>query len=182
MNNIKSQSCDSCVPKVTRKVDNIKFSMLVALQSFDWILRPMHVERNGRRPDFGAWLTFLCASIEYFLPAKTSWSQVVPPGGPVDANTVSGQSSSVGATPTPPTVLPPHPSTTPTPIQPHQQPASEHRFTYSDISVTSLRGLEPHISVSVPQVGDVRVVIKEQLLFLEWSRLQDFQVCCFVSC
>lgn len=100
-------------------------------------------------------MTFLYASIEYFLPAKTSWSQVVPPGGPVDASTVSGQSSSVGATPTPPTVLPPHPSTTPTPIQPQQQPASEHRFTYSDINVTSLRGLEPHISVSVPQVGDI---------------------------
>lgn len=117
-------------------------------------------------------MTFLYASIEYFLPAKTSWSQVVPPGGPVDASTVSGQSSSVGATPTPPTVLPPHPSTTPTPIQPQQQPASEHRFTYSDISVTSLRGLEPHISVSVPQVGDVRVRNQTKVTILPL----DFQV------
>lgn len=87
------------------------------------------------------------------LIAKTSWSQVAPPGVVVDTSTVNVQSSPVGATPTPPTVLPSHPSTTPTPIQPQQPPASEARFIYSDISVASLRGLEPHISVSVPQVS-----------------------------
>ncbi|KAG7168806.1 CCR4-NOT transcription complex subunit 1-like 2, partial [Homarus americanus] len=69
-----------------------------------------------------------------FMP-KTSWPQVAPPGAVVDTTTVTAQSSSVGATPTPPTVLPPHPSTTPTPIQAQQQPASEPRFIYSDISV-----------------------------------------------
>ncbi|KAK8742070.1 hypothetical protein OTU49_002091, partial [Cherax quadricarinatus] len=86
-----------------------------------------------------------------FMP-KTSWSQVVPPCPVVETSTVTAQSSSVGATPTPPTVLPPHPSTTPTPIQAQQQPASEPRFVYSNINVTSLRGLDPHVSVSVPQV------------------------------
>lgn len=89
-----------------------------------------------------------------FMP-KTSWTQAVPTGPVVDTITTTVQSSSVGATPTPPTVLPPHPSTTPTPIQPHQQAASEPRFIYSDISVTSLRGLDPHISVTVPQVGGI---------------------------
>lgn len=66
------------------------------------------------------------------------------------------QSSSAGATPTPPVLPGPHgPSSTPTPIQPLQQAASEPRFIYSDISVTSLRGLDAHISVSVPQVGGI---------------------------
>lgn len=92
-------------------------------------------------------------SLFFICTAKTSWSQVTPSGAVVDTSTVTVQSSSVGATPTPPTVLPPHPSTTPTPIQAQQQPASEPRFIYSDISITSLRGLDPHISVSVPQVS-----------------------------
>lgn len=88
------------------------------------------------------------------LSAKTSWSQMGPTGQvEMPSSTVTVQSSSVGATPTPPSVLPPHPSSTPTPIQPQQPSVNEPRFIYSDITVTSLRGLEPHISVSVPQVG-----------------------------
>ncbi|KAK7066941.1 CCR4-NOT transcription complex subunit 1 [Halocaridina rubra] len=90
-----------------------------------------------------------------FMSAKTNWPQAAPVGPVIDAASVTVQSSSVGATPTPPTVLPPHSSTTPTPLQSHQQAASEPRFIYSDINVAHLRGLEPHISVSVPQVGGI---------------------------
>ncbi|XP_042855455.1 CCR4-NOT transcription complex subunit 1-like isoform X4 [Penaeus japonicus] len=93
---------------------------------------------------------------EVINQAKTSWSQMGAPGQvEMPTSTVTVQSSSVGATPTPPSVLPPHPSSTPTPIQSQQPSVNEPRFIYSDITVTSLRGLEPHISVSVPQVGGI---------------------------
>lgn len=113
--------------------------------------QPASTKRAESTPLFPALQGF---SSTAFMP-KTNWAQAAPTGPVVDPGSAVVQSSSVGATPTPPAVLPPHPSTTPTPLQPHQQAASEPRFIYSDISVASLRGLDPHISVSVPQVGGI---------------------------
>ncbi|XP_076065903.1 CCR4-NOT transcription complex subunit 1 isoform X3 [Oratosquilla oratoria] len=94
--------------------------------------------------------TPLFPALPVLQPGSFSSSTFIPP---VDSSS-SVPTSSAGATPTPPNV-PPHPSTTPTPIHSLPQAASEPRFVYSDINVASLRGLDAHISVSVPQVGSI---------------------------
>ncbi|KAB7502971.1 CCR4-NOT transcription complex subunit 1 [Armadillidium nasatum] len=66
---------------------------------------------------------------------------------------ISTQSSSAGATPTPP-ALPTVHSTTPTQIQPMPHVASEPRFVYNEISLSSIRCFDAHITVNAPQIGN----------------------------
>lgn len=77
---------------------------------------------------------------------------------------ISTQSSSAGATPTPP-ALPTVHSSTPTQIQPMPHVASEPRFVYNEISLSSIRCFDAHITVNAPQVGIKNLIYLSMEIF-----------------